>query len=110
MNKLRYCSLILSPYDKFIKEDDNNQGRLKCWSHLCYVMLYTHFLYLNVDKCVNMPFFFSWHNIRTSLHNCVKMLLKRFRLGLLLAGFVALTMAAVSWKLETYQSYWIWHR
>ncbi|KMT20440.1 hypothetical protein BVRB_1g004340 [Beta vulgaris subsp. vulgaris] len=52
---------------------------------------------------------FSWHNIRTSLHNCLKMLLKRFRLGLLLAGFVALTMAAVSWKLETYQSYWIWH-
>ena len=28
----------------------------------------------------------------------------------MLAGFVALAMAAISWKLETSESYWIWHR
>ncbi|XP_057533591.1 uncharacterized protein LOC130811341 isoform X1 [Amaranthus tricolor] len=52
---------------------------------------------------------FRSQNIRSSLRNFAKMLLKRFRWGFLLAGFVALAMAAVSWKLETYQSYWIWH-
>jgi hypothetical protein len=28
----------------------------------------------------------------------------------MLAGFTALAMAAISWKLETSESYWIWHR
>ncbi|XP_021748163.1 uncharacterized protein LOC110714015 [Chenopodium quinoa] len=53
--------------------------------------------------------FYSWHGIKTSLQNFVKMLLKRFHWGFLVAGFVALTMAAVSWSLENYQNYWIWH-
>lgn len=52
---------------------------------------------------------YSWQTIRTSIRNVVKVLLKRFRWGFILAGFAALTMAAVSWKLETSQSYWIWH-
>jgi hypothetical protein len=28
----------------------------------------------------------------------------------MLAGFTALAMAAISWKLETSESYWVWHR
>ncbi|GAB4861707.1 hypothetical protein Ancab_036960 [Ancistrocladus abbreviatus] len=46
---------------------------------------------------------------RDSLLNAIKSFLKRFRWGFMLAGFVALTMAAVSWHLETSESYWIWH-
>ncbi|EOX95909.1 Transmembrane protein-related, putative [Theobroma cacao] len=47
--------------------------------------------------------------IRDWLSNLVKTVLKRFRWGFVLAGFTALAMAAISWKLETSQNYWIWH-
>ncbi|OMP00377.1 hypothetical protein COLO4_12736 [Corchorus olitorius] len=47
--------------------------------------------------------------IREWLQNLVKTLLKRFRWGFVLAGFIALAMAAISWKLENSQNYWIWH-
>lgn len=50
-----------------------------------------------------------WQTIRDSLRSLIKTLLKRFRWGFVLAGFVALAMAAISWKLETSESYWIWH-
>lgn len=73
------------------------------------IELSTKFRSLSFPAGFCLSEFFSWHGIRTSLQNFVKMLLKRFRWGFLLAGFIALTMAAVSWKLETYQSYWIWH-
>lgn len=39
----------------------------------------------------------------------MKTILRRFRWGFVLVGFAALAMAAISWKLETSQSYWIWH-
>ncbi|XVF22511.1 hypothetical protein REPUB_Repub12eG0178900 [Reevesia pubescens] len=47
--------------------------------------------------------------IRERLENLVKTVLKRFRWGFMLAGFTALAMAAISWKLESSQNYWIWH-
>lgn len=47
--------------------------------------------------------------LRNSLQNLIKTVLRRFRWGFLLAGFTALAMAAISWKLETSESYWIWH-
>ncbi|GKU96771.1 hypothetical protein SLEP1_g9966 [Rubroshorea leprosula] len=43
------------------------------------------------------------------MRNLLKSLLRRFRWGFLLAGFIALAMAATSWHLESSESYWIWH-
>ncbi|KAH9604129.1 hypothetical protein KSS87_010469 [Heliosperma pusillum] len=57
--------------------------------------------------CLNA--LYSWDTIRTSLHNVIKLLRERFHWGFMLGGFIALSMAAVSWKLETSDNYWIWH-
>ncbi|MBA0685920.1 hypothetical protein Goari_013557, partial [Gossypium aridum] len=46
---------------------------------------------------------------REWLQNLVNTVMKRFRWGFVLAGFIALAMAAISWNLESSQSYWIWH-
>ncbi|XP_021850228.2 uncharacterized protein [Spinacia oleracea] len=73
------------------------------------IELSTKFRSLSFPAGFCLSEFYSWQSIKTSLQKCMKLLLKRFHWGFLLAGFVALTMAAVSWKLETYQSYWIWH-
>lgn len=51
-----------------------------------------------------------WQNIRRWFKNLLKTLWRRFRWGFMLAGFVALAMAAISWTLESSESYWIWHR
>lgn len=48
--------------------------------------------------------------MRNWFHNLINTLRRRFRWLYLLSGFVALAAAAISWKLETNQSYWIWHR
>ncbi|XP_072957230.1 uncharacterized protein [Typha angustifolia] len=50
-----------------------------------------------------------WQNLRGLLWNLVKTLTKRFRWPFLLLGFIALALAATSWKLEKNNSYWIWH-
>ncbi|KAG5538346.1 hypothetical protein RHGRI_019062 [Rhododendron griersonianum] len=52
---------------------------------------------------------YGWQAVKGWLHNLVKTLLKRFRWGFVVAGFIALAMAVISWKLETSESYWIWH-
>ena len=73
--------------------------------------LHAHFWLLQSLNLTRTFFLhFSWQTIRISIRNIVKVLMKRFRWRFILAGFAALTMAAVSWKLETSQSYWIWHR
>ncbi|GJW56380.1 transmembrane protein-related protein [Tanacetum coccineum] len=41
--------------------------------------------------------------------NLVKTVLKRFRWFFVVAGFVALAVAAISWSLESTESYWFWH-
>jgi hypothetical protein len=41
--------------------------------------------------------------------NLIKTLKKRFRWGFVAAGLVAFTMAAISFKVETSSSYWMWH-
>ncbi|TXG62909.1 hypothetical protein EZV62_009903 [Acer yangbiense] len=43
------------------------------------------------------------------LHKLFKTILRRFRWGFMLAGFTALAMAGMSWKLESSETYWIWH-
>ncbi|KAJ6972367.1 hypothetical protein D5086_025934 [Populus alba] len=57
--------------------------------------------------CLNVPT--RWETIGAQLSTLVKTLLRRFRWGFVLAGFSALAMAAISWKLESSESYWIWH-
>ncbi|KAJ6320321.1 hypothetical protein OIU78_015669 [Salix suchowensis] len=57
--------------------------------------------------CLNVPT--RWETIGVQLSNLVKTLLRRFQWGFVLAGFSALAMAAISWKLESSESYWIWH-
>ncbi|KAK8997811.1 hypothetical protein V6N11_012348 [Hibiscus sabdariffa] len=47
--------------------------------------------------------------VREWMNNLVKTLMKRFRWGFLLAGFIALAMAAISRNTENSQNYWIWH-
>ncbi|GFZ06827.1 transmembrane protein-like protein [Actinidia rufa] len=59
------------------------------------------------EFCLNL--LYQWQAIKGWLHNLVKMLLKRFRWGFVLAAFTALAMAAISWTLESSESYWIWH-
>lgn len=51
----------------------------------------------------------QWEIITRWFHNILKTFLRRFRWGFLLAGFSALAMAAISWKVENSESYWIWH-
>ncbi|XP_077223742.1 transmembrane protein-like protein isoform X2 [Tasmannia lanceolata] len=50
-----------------------------------------------------------WQNIRRWLYNLVKTLRQRFRWDFIILGFIALFAAGLSWKLESSQSYWIWH-
>uniref|UniRef100_M0ZGV9 EGF-like domain-containing protein n=1 Tax=Solanum tuberosum TaxID=4113 RepID=M0ZGV9_SOLTU len=61
----------------------------------------------STEICLNM--LNRWETVKAWIHNFIRSLLKRFRWGFLLAGFTALAMAAISWKLETSQNYWIWH-
>ncbi|CAN1293249.1 Transmembrane protein 8B [Linum perenne] len=51
-----------------------------------------------------------WQTMRRWLDNLIKTVWRRFRWGFLIAGFVALALAAVSWTLESSETYWIWHR
>ncbi|KAI3719465.1 hypothetical protein L6452_20364 [Arctium lappa] len=50
-----------------------------------------------------------WQTIKQWCRNLIKTVLKRFRWFFVLAGFVALAMAAISWNLESTNSYWFWH-
>lgn len=56
---------------------------------------------------LNMPE--RWQNIKSWFWNLMKTLQKRFRWRFILLGFIALALAATSWKMETNQSYWVWH-
>ncbi|KHG06916.1 Transmembrane protein 8B [Gossypium arboreum] len=60
----------------------------------------------SMDLCLNR--LERWPS-REWLQNLVNTVMKRFRWGFVLAGFIALAMAAISWNLESSQSYWIWH-
>ncbi|RLN16702.1 uncharacterized protein C2845_PM02G14230 [Panicum miliaceum] len=51
----------------------------------------------------------SWPNFGTLVRNTLEVLNKRFRWIFLLLGFITLSFAATSWKLESNSNYWIWH-
>jgi hypothetical protein len=50
-----------------------------------------------------------WPDFRAVFQNTLEMLNKRFCWLYLLLGFITLSFAATSWKLESNSSYWIWH-
>ncbi|XP_010275684.1 PREDICTED: uncharacterized protein LOC104610650 isoform X2 [Nelumbo nucifera] len=51
----------------------------------------------------------GWQNIGERFQGLIKTLFKRFHWFFSLLGCIALSMAAISWKLESSESYWIWH-
>lgn len=57
----------------------------------------------------HLNFLARWEFIKEWFHSIIKAIIKRFRWGFIIAGFAALAMAAVSWKMESTESYWIWH-
>ncbi|KAJ6851463.1 uncharacterized protein M6B38_259140 [Iris pallida] len=50
-----------------------------------------------------------WLHTKRWFWNLVKTLRERFRWPFLSLGFVGLAFAGTSWKLETNETYWIWH-
>ncbi|KAJ8529207.1 hypothetical protein K7X08_036042 [Anisodus acutangulus] len=74
-----------------------------------FIEFFTHrrWISFSTELCLNM--LNRWETVKAWIHNFIRSLLKRFRWGFLIAGFTALAMAAISWKLESSQNYWIWH-
>ncbi|KAL8499938.1 hypothetical protein ACS0TY_019805 [Phlomoides rotata] len=50
-----------------------------------------------------------WDIIKVWIRNTIRTIIKRFRWGFIIAGFAALAMAAICWKMESTKNYWIWH-
>ncbi|XP_022757409.1 uncharacterized protein LOC111304758 isoform X2 [Durio zibethinus] len=73
------------------------------------IEFFTKYRSLSVSRDLCLNWLERWRT-KEWLQNLVKTLLKRFQWGFVIAGFTALTMAAISWKLENSQNYWIWHR
>lgn len=67
---------------------------------------YRHFSF-STELFLNM--LHRWQTIKGWIHNLLKTFLRRFRWFFVLAGFVGLAMAAISWNLESTESYWFWH-
>lgn len=73
------------------------------------IEFFTNYRSLTFSTELFLNMIHRWQTIRGWIENLIKTLLKRFRWVFVLGGFFALAMAAISWKLETSQSYWIWH-
>ncbi|XP_020219034.1 uncharacterized protein LOC109802198 isoform X1 [Cajanus cajan] len=58
---------------------------------------------------VSLNFSHCFQTIKRWLYNLVVTLLRRYHWAFALAGFTALAMAAISWTLETSETYWFWH-
>ncbi|KAL2335992.1 hypothetical protein Fmac_010438 [Flemingia macrophylla] len=58
---------------------------------------------------LSLSFLQSFQTIKQWLCDLVKTLLRRFRWGFLLVGFITLAMAGMSWTIETSANYWFWH-
>ncbi|PNY07373.1 transmembrane protein, partial [Trifolium pratense] len=69
----------------------------------------TKYRSLSFSVRFSFDFSHSLHVIKRWLCNLVGSLLRRYHWPFALAGFSALSMAIVSWTLETSESYWFWH-
>lgn len=64
---------------------------------------------LSFSTILNLDIRGRWQYIRHTLYNLMKTIRTRFRWWSVLIGFVLLSLAGLSWQLETDKSYWIWH-
>ncbi|KAK7292702.1 hypothetical protein RJT34_15554 [Clitoria ternatea] len=80
-------------------------GLLIAW----LIEISTKYRSLSFSFGLSLSFLQSLQTIKQWFCNLFKTLLRRFRWGFLLIGFVALAMAATSWTLETSSNYWFWH-
>ncbi|KAK7274376.1 hypothetical protein RIF29_15461 [Crotalaria pallida] len=65
--------------------------------------------YRSLSIGFSLNFLQSLQTVKQRLCDLVKTILRRFRWGFALAGFVALALAGSSWVLESSQTYWFWH-
>ncbi|XP_012843949.1 PREDICTED: uncharacterized protein LOC105963998 [Erythranthe guttata] len=63
----------------------------------------------SISREFHMNLLDRWESTKGWVRNIIKTIVKRFRWGFILAGFIALAMAAISWIMESTESYWIWH-
>nr|XP_043622557.1 uncharacterized protein LOC122594150 [Erigeron canadensis] len=73
------------------------------------IEFFTHYKRFSFSAELLLNMLHRWQTIKGWFHNLVKTLLRRFRWFFVLAGFIALAMAAISWSLESPESYWYWH-
>ncbi|XP_068478557.1 uncharacterized protein [Phaseolus vulgaris] len=64
---------------------------------------------LSFSFALSLSFLQSMQTMKQWFCNLVKTLLRRFRWGFMVVGFIALAMAGLSWTLETSANYWFWH-
>ncbi|KOM28441.1 hypothetical protein LR48_Vigan543s002900 [Vigna angularis] len=64
---------------------------------------------LSFSSGLSLSFLQSIQTMKQWFCNLVKTLLRRFRWGFIVVGFIALAMAGLSWTLETSANYWFWH-
>ncbi|KAK9143809.1 hypothetical protein Syun_013209 [Stephania yunnanensis] len=61
------------------------------------------------SRRLNVNMIERWLSFKVWLYNLLKTIRSRFRWIFVLVGFILVAMAAVSWKMESTASYWIWH-
>ncbi|KAL6494003.1 hypothetical protein OROGR_031912 [Orobanche gracilis] len=59
---------------------------------------------------LHLNIYHRWEITKGWIRSIIKTIILRFKWGFILAGCLALAVAAVSWKMESTESYWIWHR
>lgn len=64
---------------------------------------------LTFPTTLNLDIHERWQSLKSRFYNLLKTLRSRFRWWFVFIGFVLLFLAGLSWKLETDESYWIWH-
>lgn len=73
------------------------------------IELSTKYRSFSLPVRISLNVLHRWESMRAWGHNLLKTLYRRYRWGFMMAGFTALAMAAISWNLETTETYWIWH-
>ncbi|KAL0538131.1 hypothetical protein IC582_027130 [Cucumis melo] len=73
------------------------------------IELSTKYRSFSLPVRISLNMLHRWESIKAWGRNLLKTLYRRYRWGFMMAGFTALAMAAISWNLETTETYWIWH-
>ncbi|CAI9279140.1 unnamed protein product [Lactuca saligna] len=73
------------------------------------IEFFTHYRRFPFSAELFLNMLHRWQTVKEWCRNLIKTILKRFQWFFVIAGFAALTMAAISWSLESTNSYWFWH-